>query len=91
VDEATFTERLRALGCFEHKAIALNADYTRTEHAHPYDAHVLAIAGEFVVMTADTRHLMKAGDDLILPAGTLHSESVGPEGAQLLVAAVQIG
>jgi quercetin dioxygenase-like cupin family protein len=51
------------------------------EHAHPYTKLLYCTRGSIVFRTADGRTLsLRAGDRLVLPAGTPHSAVVGPEG-----------
>lgn len=55
-------------------------------HSHPFNADALVVAGEMWLMVGDdTQHLL-AGDTFQLPAGTLHHEKYGPEGATYWVA-----
>ncbi len=61
-------------------------DHVVEEHAHPFEAQALVVAGQMWLTSAgQTRHLV-AGDEFHLHAGTLHAERYGPEGATYWVA-----
>ena len=56
------------------------------EHAHPFEAQALVVAGEmWLTCGGQTRHLV-AGDEFHLHGGTPHSERYGPQGATYWVA-----
>ncbi len=56
------------------------------EHAHPFEAQAIVVAGDmWLTVARETRHLV-AGDEFHLLAGTPHSERYGPEGATYWVA-----
>jgi quercetin dioxygenase-like cupin family protein len=51
---------------------AFDAGQGLSEHTSPYDATVLVVEGEGVMMIAGTRVVAKAGEMVILPAGVPH-------------------
>jgi hypothetical protein len=56
------------------------------EHAHPFDADALVVAGEMWLMVGDeTRHLLPGGT-FVLSRGTPHRERYGSQGAVYWVA-----
>jgi quercetin dioxygenase-like cupin family protein len=51
------------------------------EHAHPYDKVLYCTHGSIDFVLGDGRTLtLRAGDRMVLPAGTRHAALVGPEG-----------
>ena len=51
------------------------------EHAHTYTKLLYCTAGSIEFHLADGRELnLKAGDRMVVPAGTPHSAVVGPDG-----------
>lgn len=61
------------------------ASFSMGEHQHPFDAYALVTAGEFFITVGSIRHSYKTGDIFQLPAGTLHHENSGPQGASYIV------
>jgi quercetin dioxygenase-like cupin family protein len=51
-------------------------------HSHPYEKVLYCVDGTIAfVLQHDGRRLeLKAGDRMVVPAGTLHSAEVGPSG-----------
>jgi quercetin dioxygenase-like cupin family protein len=51
-------------------------------HNHPYEKVLYCVEGSITFMLErESRRLeLKAGDRMVLPAGTLHSAVVGPDG-----------
>jgi mannose-6-phosphate isomerase-like protein (cupin superfamily) len=61
-------------------------DWVVDMHSHPFDADAVVTAGEmWLTREEGTQHLRK-GDCFQIPAGMLHSERFGPEGATYRVA-----
>jgi quercetin dioxygenase-like cupin family protein len=58
---------------------------TYTAHRHDHDESLWVVAGEITFGTADGAFRLRAGDRLMLPAGTVHTAEVGPEGATYLI------
>lgn len=63
------------------------------EHRHPYDKVLVAAAGSitFHLPELDRDVLLRAGDRLELPKGTLHGADVGAEGVTCLEAHLPAG
>jgi quercetin dioxygenase-like cupin family protein len=60
-----------------------NAPHDRySAHSHGYEKVLYCVAGSitFVLEQTGERWLLRTGDRMVLPAGTLHSAEVGPEG-----------
>lgn len=55
-------------------------------HAHGYDKVLVVTHGSitFRLPALGVSHVLRAGDRLDLPAGTLHAADVGPEGVRCL-------
>jgi quercetin dioxygenase-like cupin family protein len=55
-------------------------------HNHPYDKIIVVLEGSirFDMPKQKTTHRLAAGDSLSIPAGTIHSALVGPEGVTCL-------
>jgi quercetin dioxygenase-like cupin family protein len=51
-------------------------------HSHPYEKVLYCVDGSITfALEREGRHLeLKAGDRMVLPAGTVHSAIVGPSG-----------
>ena len=53
-----------------------------TAHSHPYEKVLYCVDGSitFVLEREGRQIVLKSGDRMVLPAGTLHSAIVGPAG-----------
>ncbi|HEV2140335.1 MAG TPA: cupin domain-containing protein [Candidatus Dormibacteraeota bacterium] len=51
-------------------------------HSHPYEKVLYCVDGSitFVLKREGKQLLLKPGDRMVLPAGTVHSATVGPSG-----------
>jgi quercetin dioxygenase-like cupin family protein len=50
-------------------------------HSHGYEKVLYCVEGSITFMLeADERRLLRPGDRMVLPAGTVHSATVGPKG-----------
>jgi len=54
--------------------------YQLDGHQHSFDACALIIAGEITLVIEGVASRYSVGDVFRLPAGTVHLESVGPDG-----------
>jgi hypothetical protein len=81
-----FRERSLAAGYQEVLERRWEPGAVYEEHAHPFDASALVVAGEMWLRCgADERHLV-TGDTFELARGTPHAERYGPGGATYWVA-----
>jgi len=48
------------------------ADRESKENTHTFDEYVVCVAGEYVEIFDGTEHILHAGDELLIPAGTPH-------------------
>jgi quercetin dioxygenase-like cupin family protein len=55
------------------------------DHAHPFEAKALILAGEIHIRVGNDERLYKVGDVFHLPANTPHAERYGPQGVTYLV------
>ncbi|CAB3772428.1 cupin domain-containing protein [Paraburkholderia humisilvae] len=55
------------------------------DHAHPFEAKALILAGEIHIRTGNDERLYKVGDVFHLPANMPHAERYGPQGVTYLV------
>jgi quercetin dioxygenase-like cupin family protein len=73
--------RLRgeATGCYSWSN---GPDDRYAAHSHSYEKVLYCVDGSITfVLEAEARNLeLKAGDRMVLPAGTMHSAIVGPSG-----------
>ncbi len=60
-------------------------DRTYRPHAHAVDESLWMVAGEMEVIIAERVYHLRPGDRLLLPAETVRSARVGPEGANYLI------
>jgi quercetin dioxygenase-like cupin family protein len=67
----------------ERKTIPPN--HSRQLHSHPFDARVFILAGEFTLTSQGQSRVFYPGEHFDMPAGCLHSEHYGPEGATFLI------
>jgi hypothetical protein len=54
-------------------------------YSHPFDARVFILAGEFTLTSQGQSRVFYRWEHFDIPAGCLHSEHFGPEGAVFLI------
>jgi quercetin dioxygenase-like cupin family protein len=84
MERETFVSALAQEGFAELVTVTREAG-TAEEHAHPFEAKALILAGEMHIRVGDDERLYSVGDVFHLPANVPHSERYGPEGVQYLV------
>ena len=57
----------------------------RAAHAHDFDVRVLVLQGSFDLVTDGARRTLGPGAMCDIPAGTLHEEHTGPDGARYVI------
>ena len=85
MDASTFEAQLRADGFQEIETRLMDARPANGEHGHHFDVRGLVLEGSFIVTSDAVEHVYKTGDVFEVPAGRLHCEAVGQEGAKILV------
>ncbi len=85
MDAAAFEHQLRNDGYDEILTKDLEAGSSLDWHEHPWDVHVLVLAGSFEITTDEGAATYREGDSFILSAGVRHQEGPGPDGARLLI------
>lgn len=76
---------LRAGGAFEIFELSGPRDSGPPPHSHPWDEAYLGLEGEVEVTIGDEQHLLRAGDALASPAGTLHTYRIVSDRARMHV------
>lgn len=84
MNESDFTAQLRADGFTEIETQSLDPRPGKGRHRHLFEIRGLVLAGTFVV-TIDATVTHTAGQTFAVAEGQLHDESIGPEGARVLV------
>jgi quercetin dioxygenase-like cupin family protein len=63
----------------------------REMHTHEFDARLLILDGVFILASPDAEVTFQAGETCFVPAGAVHAEYGGPEGARYLAARRAVG
>jgi quercetin dioxygenase-like cupin family protein len=85
MDKNEFDAQLRADGYTEIETKAVAPRPANEGHGHPYAVRGLVLAGAFTVVQDTKSTTYRPGEVFMVAAGRVHSEEVGPEGAQILV------
>ena len=85
MDHAAFEASLKADGYEGPLHRRMEAGQTAPDHAHPFDARLLVLEGEFVLESGGATRRYGPGEMFEVPAHERHGESFGPEGATYLV------
>ena len=80
-----FEAELRSAGYTQIETKALDPKPTNTEHVHDYDIRGLVLEGIFIVAQDDQPVTYRTGEVFAVPAGSRHSEEIGPQGARILI------
>ncbi|MEZ5659915.1 MAG: cupin domain-containing protein [Burkholderiaceae bacterium] len=81
INPEAFRAQLEKDGYDEIIEKTMTAGSTIAEHTHPFDVHLLVLAGEAVITCAGEARTLRAGDTLTMAADTPHTEqySVGED------------
>lgn len=82
--ENEFEAQLKADGYTEVETQTLEPRPGKGRHRHLFAIRGLVLSGTFIV-TRDEAVTHKAGQIFDVPEGQLHDESIGPDGARILV------
>jgi quercetin dioxygenase-like cupin family protein len=85
MNEIEFAEKLKADGYTEIETQNLEPRPAKGEHGHPFAIRGLVLAGTFIVTQDNQRTVYKPGQVFAVAQGHPHDESIGPEGARVLV------
>jgi quercetin dioxygenase-like cupin family protein len=85
MDQAAFEAELTSAGYTQVEAKQIDRRPVNTEHAHDYDIRGLVLDGTFIVSQNDRPVTYLAGEVFDVPAGTKHTEEIGPTGARIIV------
>jgi quercetin dioxygenase-like cupin family protein len=85
MEQAAFEAELKSDGYSHIEMKALDPRPSNTEHAHDYDIRGLVLDGIFIVSQNDQPITYRTGQIFAVPAGTTHSEEIGPNGARIIV------
>jgi quercetin dioxygenase-like cupin family protein len=85
MNETEFAAKLKADGYTKIETQNLEPRPAKGEHGHPFAIRGLVLAGTFIVTQDNRRTVYKPGDIFAVERGHLHDESIGPDGARVLV------
>jgi quercetin dioxygenase-like cupin family protein len=85
MDTTAIETRWKQAGYLDIDTRTAQPNISRQPHAHPFDARGLIVAGELTLTWEGQTRTFRVGETFDMPAGCLHSELYGPEGATLLI------
>ena len=85
MNEIDFEAKLRADGYTEIETQDLQPRPAKGQHGHPFSIRGLVLAGTFIVSQDDQRTVYGPGQVFAVDHEHPHDESIGPEGARVLV------
>jgi len=85
MNEIEFEAKLRADRYTKIETQKLEPRPAKGEHGHPFSIRGLVLAGTFIVTQDNQRTVYQPGQVFAVAQGHPHDESIGPEGARLLV------
>jgi quercetin dioxygenase-like cupin family protein len=85
MNEKDFEAGLKADGYTEIETQTLEPRHGKGRHRHLFAIRGLVLAGTFVVTKDAEPVTFGSGEIFSVPLGELHDESIGPEGARILV------
>ena len=85
ITKPAFEAALAADGYVEIETKSLPPRPANGEHGHHYTVKGLVLDGVFSVVQANVVVAFQRGEIFSVPAGDLHCEEIGPEGAQICV------
>lgn len=81
----TFTEQLRQEGFAEITTVEREPGGGLGDHAHPFEAKALIVAGEITITVDGQSTIYCSGEIFHLASGVQHEECYGPAGVRYLV------
>ena len=85
MDTQAFEAKLKADGYTEIETKIYAPAPANGEHGHHFAVRGLVLAGAFTVTQDNHAVTFRTGEVFAVAAGDLHSETIGPDGAQALV------
>ena len=85
MNEAQFRRQLQEQGYGEARSVEFGPNLVNDMHTHDFSAFVLAVSGEFTLVTEDGSVTHQPGETRQLAAGTLHREQTSESGATILI------
>ena len=85
MNESEFAEKLKADGYTEIETQDLKPKQAHGEHGHPFAIRGLVLTGTFTVIQDNQPTVYKPGQVFAVAHGDPHDETIGPEGARVLV------
>ncbi len=85
MNEIEFEAKLKADGYTEIETQNLQPRPAKGQHGHSFSIRGLVLAGTFIVAHDDQRTVYGPGDVFDVAQEHPHDESIGPEGARVLV------
>ncbi len=86
MDEEQFRQELKEQGYGDPEFMEAGPGPIKELHTHDQSQMVLVLSGEFIMMNDSGFTTYGAGDCYENPAGTLHTEQIGPNGVSVLLA-----
>lgn len=86
MDAQIFTADAKAAGFTDISERYLSTATGPEPHTHDFDARLLVTGGSITLTIDGQSTTYTAGDHCEVPNGTIHTEKVGPDGVQLVVA-----
>jgi quercetin dioxygenase-like cupin family protein len=85
MDAIDFEAKLRTDGYTEIETLDLEPRPAKGEHGHPFSIRGLVLAGTFIVTQDTQRTVYGPGQIFAVTQGHPHDESIGADGARVLV------
>ncbi len=87
MNEQEFREHIQALGYPEPQIVEFEPDKSGPLHSHDFSAIAFVLRGSVTLAFENESIFSGPGEFGEIPAGVLHDERTGPEGATVLLAA----
>ena len=84
MEQQAFLDTLKAEGYAEPVRVRREPNGSLADHAHPFEAKALILAGEIRVHAGGEIKIYRPGDVLHLRRDEPHRESYGPDGVEYL-------
>ena len=84
--EEEFRQQIRERGYGEATVKEYEPNLDKPMHTHDVSATGFVMRGKFILILEDGSTTYAQGEWCELPAGTMHTESAGPDGATILLA-----